>query len=51
LRGKRRFTTSELSEEFPRTSRITLYRTVTDRLVYHTFCARWVRKRLTDLAA
>jgi hypothetical protein len=44
LRGKRRFTISELSEEFPQTSRTTLYQIVTDRLVYHTFCARWVPK-------
>jgi transposase len=51
LRGKRRFTISELSEEFPRISRTTWYRIVTDRLVYHTFCARWVPKQLTDLAA
>jgi hypothetical protein len=34
LRGKRRFTISELSEGFPQTSRTTLYRTVTDRLGY-----------------
>ena len=34
LRGRRRFTISELSEEFPQTSRTTLYRTVTDRLCY-----------------
>jgi transposase len=32
VRGKRRFTISEFSEEFPQTSRTTLYRTVTDRL-------------------
>jgi hypothetical protein len=51
LRGKRRFTISELSEEFPQTLRTTLYRIVTDRLVYNTFCARWVPKQLTDLAA
>jgi len=48
LRGKRRFTISELSEEFPQTSRTTLYRIVTDRLCYHKFCARWVPKQLTD---
>jgi len=47
VRGKFRFTISELSEEFPQTSRTTLYRIVTDRLGYHTFCARWVPKRLT----
>ena len=51
LRGKSLFTISELSEEFPQTSRATLYRIVTDRLVYHTFRARWVPKQLTDLAA
>jgi len=51
LHGKRRFTISELSEEFPQTLRTTLYRIVTDRLVYHTFCARWVPKQPTDLAA
>jgi transposase len=39
LHGKRRFTISELSEEFPQTSRTTLYRIVTDRLGYHKFCA------------
>jgi hypothetical protein len=41
-RGKHRFTRSELSEEFPHTSRTTLYRIVMDRLGYHKFCARWV---------
>ena len=51
LRVKRRFMTSELSKEFPQTSRTTLYRTVTDRLGYRTFCARWVPKQLTDWAA
>jgi transposase len=51
LHGKRCFTISELSEEFPQTSRTTLYRTVMDRLGYHTSCARWVPKQLTDLAA
>ena len=51
LRGKRCFTISELSEEFPQTSRTTLYRIVTDRLGYHKFCAWWVQKQLTDLAA
>jgi hypothetical protein len=51
LRGKRRFTISEQSEEFPQTSTTPLYRTVTDRLGYHKLCARWVPKQLTDLAA
>ena len=41
------FTISELSEEFPQTSRTTLYRIVTDRLGYHKVCARWVPKQLT----
>jgi hypothetical protein len=50
LHGKR-FTISELSEEFPQTSRTILYRIVTDRLGYHKFSARWVSKQLTDLAA
>ena len=49
VRGNRRFTISELSEEFPQISRTTLYRIVTDRLGYHKFCARWVPKQLTDL--
>ena len=49
VRGKRRFTISELSEEFPQSSRTTLYRIVTDRLGYHKFCARWVPKQLTDI--
>jgi hypothetical protein len=51
MRGKRRFTISKLSEEFQQTSRTTLYGIVTDRLGYHIFCARWVPKQLTDLAA
>ena len=48
MRGKRRFMISKLSEEFPQTSRTTLYRTFMDRLGYHKFCARWVPKQLTD---
>jgi len=48
VRGKRRFTLSELPEEFPQTSRTTLYRIVTERFGYHKFCARWVPKQLTD---
>ena len=48
VRGKRRFTISKLSEEFPQTSRTILYRIVTDRWGYHKFCARWVPKQLTD---
>jgi len=45
---KRRFTISKLSEEFPQTSRTTLYRIVTDRLGYHKFCVRWIPKQMTD---
>jgi hypothetical protein len=48
VRAKRRFTISELSENFPQTSRTTLYGIVTDRLGYHNFCAWWVPKQLTD---
>jgi hypothetical protein len=48
IRGKRRFTTSEFSEEFPQTLRTTLCRIFTDILGYHKFCARWVQKQLTD---
>jgi transposase len=51
LRGKRRFTMSEFYEEFPQTSRTTLYRIVTDRLGYHTFCARWVPKQQYEILA
>ena len=47
--GNRRFTIPGLPEEFPQISRTNLYRTVTDRLGYHKFCARWVPKQLTDL--
>jgi len=48
IRGKRRFTTTELSEQFPQTSRTTLYRVVMDRLGYLKFCAWWVTKQLID---
>jgi len=51
FRGERRFTILELSEKFLQTSKTTLYRIVTDRLGYHKFCARWVPKQQTDLAA
>ena len=46
--GKCHFTISELSEEFPQTSRTTLYRTVMDRLGYRKFCARWVPNQPTE---
>jgi hypothetical protein len=45
--GKCCFTISEPSEEFPQTSRTTLYRIVMDRLGYHKFCAWQVPKQLT----
>jgi transposase len=45
VRGKRCFLISELSGEFPQTSRTTLYQIVMDRLGYHKFCARWVPKQ------
>jgi len=48
MHGKHRFTISGLPEEFPQTSRTTLYRIVTDRLGDHKFCSRWVPKQLTD---
>jgi transposase len=44
--GERRFTISELSEEFPQSLRITLYRIVVERLGYQKFCARWLPKQL-----
>jgi len=49
VRGNRRFTISELYEEFPQILRTTLYWIVMDRLGYHKFCAQWVPKQLTDL--
>jgi len=56
-REKCRFMISELSEEFPQTSRTILYLIVVDRLVYrkfcawwvHKFCAWWVPKQLTEV--
>ena len=47
VRGKRCFMRSELSEEFPQTSRTTLFRIVMERLGYHKFCAQWVPEQLT----
>jgi hypothetical protein len=44
---RRHFTMSELLYEFPQISRTVLYKTVTVRLDYHKFCARWVPKMLT----
>ncbi|GFG34171.1 hypothetical protein Cfor_08156 [Coptotermes formosanus] len=42
VRERRRFTTSELSLEFPQVSRTVLYEIVTKKPGYHKFCARWV---------
>jgi hypothetical protein len=39
-----RFTISELSCEFPHISHTVLYQTMTNRLGYHKFCARWVQQ-------
>lgn len=44
----RRFTVSELSDEFPQISRTVLYEIVTERLRYRKFCARWVPKILSE---
>jgi hypothetical protein len=49
VRERRRFTISELSLEFPQVYRMVLYETVTKKLGYHKFCARWVPKILTDV--
>jgi hypothetical protein len=43
----RRFTISEISYEFPQISRTGLYETITIRISYHKFYARWVPKILT----
>ena len=47
VHGKCPFMISEISEEFPQTSRTTLYWIVMDRLGYHKYCAQWVPKQLT----
>ncbi|XP_063215963.1 histone-lysine N-methyltransferase SETMAR-like [Bacillus rossius redtenbacheri] len=49
VRERRRFTISELSEQFPLISRSALYAIVTDNLGYRKICARWVPKMLTDI--
>ncbi|GFU64742.1 uncharacterized protein TNCV_876651 [Trichonephila clavipes] len=43
------FTISQLSEHFPNISRTVLYETVTGKLGYRKFCARWVPKMLTEI--
>ena len=45
-RGKRRFTISELSEEFPEISRCVLYTIVSKDLGYRKLCARWMTFRM-----
>lgn len=49
VRESRRFTISELSEQFPQISRTVLYEVVTKQLGYHKFCARWIPKVLTEI--
>jgi hypothetical protein len=44
---RRRFTTSELSCEFPHISRTVIYEIITVRIGSHMFCARWVPKMLS----
>lgn len=48
VRDNRRFTISELSDEFPQISRTVLYEVVTERLGYKKYCARWVPKILSE---
>lgn len=47
VRCKRRFTISELSDEFPDISRSALYTIVTQDLGYRKLCARWIPKMLS----
>ncbi|GFV05780.1 histone-lysine N-methyltransferase SETMAR [Trichonephila clavipes] len=49
IRLLRNFTISQLSEHFPNISRTVLYETVTGKLGYWKFCARWVPKMLTEI--
>jgi hypothetical protein len=44
---RRLFTLSELSPEFPQTSRTVLYEIIIFRPVYHKFCRRWIPEMLT----
>jgi hypothetical protein len=44
---RRRFTISELSDEFSQILHAVLYEIIAVRLGYHKFCARWVSKMLT----
>ena len=49
VRTRRRFTISELSDDFPEISRTSLFCVVTENLGYRKYCARWVPKQLTDV--
>jgi hypothetical protein len=44
---RQRFTSSEISREFPRISRTFFYEIITVKLGYHKLCARWLLKMLT----
>ncbi|GFX55296.1 histone-lysine N-methyltransferase SETMAR [Trichonephila clavipes] len=49
IRLLRNFISSQLSEHFTNISRTVLYETVTGKLGYRKFCARWVPKMLTEI--
>ncbi|GBO24674.1 Histone-lysine N-methyltransferase SETMAR, partial [Araneus ventricosus] len=49
IRLLRNFTITQLSEHLPNISRTVLYETVTGKLGYRKFCARWVPKMLTEI--
>lgn len=48
VRENRKFSITQLSECFPQISKTVFYKTVSQKLGYHKFCARWVPKFLTD---
>ncbi|KAJ4443852.1 hypothetical protein ANN_05639 [Periplaneta americana] len=48
VRANRRFTMSELSEDFPQISRTLLYKVITEYLGYRKLSARWVPKLLSE---
>ncbi|GBM28212.1 Histone-lysine N-methyltransferase SETMAR [Araneus ventricosus] len=49
IRLLRNFTITQLSEHLPNISRTVLFETVTGKLGYRKFCARWVPKMLTEI--
>ncbi|GBM73958.1 hypothetical protein AVEN_29620-1 [Araneus ventricosus] len=49
IRLLRNFTIFQLSEHLPNLSRTVLYETVTGKLGYRKFCARWVPKMITEI--